>query len=224
MYNKEEIIYHVFLKCCNLCKNNFWVNIFTDLSKGITPYGTYISKGYFCCSYKNKEFNYKIDNNKNPSLVYQEVKELLCNKLKLTSLSEKIEQIKILKHKTNKDDVNYSIWGNIRKKSTRKLLIDKFVIEKGKEYDLTLKQQKKLLNLINYFLLIKNIQQKDIVLSNNKINNINGITFSSNNIHIDDKLKQITVYESSNKNMIQSMKSHWDKYLKDIYKLSQSLE
>lgn len=220
MYNKEEIIYPVFLKCCNLCKNNFWVNIFVDLSKGVTPYGTYISKHYFCCSYKNKEFSYKILNDTEPEKLHADVTNLLKNKLKLTSLNEKLQQINTLKSRNKKDDT----WNSIRKRSTRKMLLEKFVAVKGNEYNLSLKERKKLLNLIYYFSLTKSLTHKDFLMENKKIVSINGITFNDEKVVIDPCLKQINVCDTSTKKVKNTMKSNWVKYLKDIHKVSQSLE
>lgn len=221
MYNKDEIVYPVFLKCCNLCENNFWRNIFIDLSKSLTPYGTYISKDYFCCSYKNKEFSYKIDESLEPEVIFNDVTSLLKNKLKLRSLNEKIHQLENLRNNNKNDKLN---WNSIRKKSSRKLLIEKFIIEKSKQYNLKLKQQKNLLNLIYYFILIKSINYKDIIFEGKKIVEIPGIKFSNKTIEIEEHLKKIFVSENSNKIQNNIMKSNWDKYLRDIHKLCHSLE
>jgi hypothetical protein len=58
---KREIVYPVFLECCQYADDIFWENVFEDLAYGKPPYGTYISKGFLCCSFKNKEFSYKIE-------------------------------------------------------------------------------------------------------------------------------------------------------------------
>ena len=58
---KREIVYPIFLECCQFTDDKFWENVFEDLAYGKTPYGTYISKDFLCCSYKKKEFSYKIE-------------------------------------------------------------------------------------------------------------------------------------------------------------------
>ena len=35
--------------------------IFEDLAYGKTPYGAYFNKDFLCCSFKGKEFSYKLD-------------------------------------------------------------------------------------------------------------------------------------------------------------------
>ena len=66
---KREIIYPIFLNCCQFTNDPFWQNIFEELAYGKTSYGIYISKNFICCNQKRKEFSYKIEN--------KEVKRLL---------------------------------------------------------------------------------------------------------------------------------------------------
>lgn len=225
MYTNLEVMYPILLKCCSIAENNFWSTVFNDLSRGITPYGTYISKDYLCCSYKNKEFSYKIDENLEPTEVYKDISNLFVTKLKLSSLDEKIVQrCAFNKMGSNIKNKNTN-WSSIRKKNSKDLLIEKFVLDTQIEYKLTLNQTRYLLKIINYFIFIKSIDQKDILYEDNKIQEISGISFSENTVVIDDKLFEITVNEHQNlKNMENYMRNNWEKYLKDIHKLVQSLE
>ena len=75
---KKEIIYPVFLECCQFTIDSFWENIFEDLAYGKTPYGTYINKDFLCCSYKDKEFSYKIER-KDSEKLYKDIYNLLVN-------------------------------------------------------------------------------------------------------------------------------------------------
>ena len=96
MSNKKEIIYPVFLECCQYTNDIFWENIFEDLAYGKTPYGTYISKDFLCCNYKDKEFSYKIE--KKPSnQLYSDIYGLLHKKLGLLSQRDKIGLIFVKK-------------------------------------------------------------------------------------------------------------------------------
>jgi len=220
MYNKEDILYPIFLKCCTLCKeNNFWSTIFEDLSKGITPYGTYISKDYLCCSYKSKEFSYYIIDKTDVETVYKDIKHLLKNKLGLTSLNEKLEQFKSMQNnKTENID-----WASVRKKNAKNLFIDKFVIKKSKEYNLSIKKARELIKLIYYFNLIRTINQKDIIFENGEITEIKGISFSDKKIHVDILITTKVFTETTQKVIPNTMRTNWQKYIKEIHKLSQSI-
>jgi len=56
MPSNKEIVYPIFLECCQHADNMFWENIFEKLAYGKTPYGTYISNNFLCCGYKDKKF------------------------------------------------------------------------------------------------------------------------------------------------------------------------
>jgi hypothetical protein len=60
MLVKKEIIYPIFLECCQYADDTFWENIFEDLAYGKSPYGTYISKDFLCCGYKKKSLVTKL--------------------------------------------------------------------------------------------------------------------------------------------------------------------
>ena len=86
----KKIVYPIFLECCQYTNSIFWENIFENLAYGKAPYGSYISENFLCCSYKQKEFNYKIEK-KDSETVYKEVFSLLTNSLGIFSQQEKVE-------------------------------------------------------------------------------------------------------------------------------------
>ena len=88
---KQEIIYPFFLETCQYCNDIFWETIMEDLAYGKPPHGTYISKGFLCCSYKNKEFSYKLER-KDPKILYQNIYDLLTEKLGILSYKEKAQK------------------------------------------------------------------------------------------------------------------------------------
>lgn len=88
---KKEIVYPIFLECCQYTNDIFWENIFEDLAYGKTPYGTYISKDFLCCNYKDKEFSYKIEK-KNSEQLYEDIYLLLAKKLGLLSQRDKLKK------------------------------------------------------------------------------------------------------------------------------------
>ena len=103
MYMKK-IVYPIFLECCQYTNDIFWENIFENLAYGKPPYGSYISKNFLCCSYEQKEFNYKIEK-KDSKTVYEEVFSLLTNRLGIFSHQEKVKKINDIKN-----------WNDIKKK------------------------------------------------------------------------------------------------------------
>lgn len=219
MPNKREIIYPIFLECCEFITNRFWETIFEDLAYGKTPYGTYISKNFLCCSYKNKEFSYKIERN-NPKKIYKDIYNLLVNKLGLLSQQEKNKKrLDFYEMEENIKETRQS-WTSIRKKNVKDILIEKYVVRMRKKYYLTIKQSKYLLSLIFISMIFKAITTKDIIYEDGKIMEIQGIDFAKNKILLERDIYKIEV--SFAPQIVidkKSMSDSWEKYLKDLRKL-----
>jgi len=176
---KREIIYPFFLEC-TLSEDKFWNNIFEDLAYGIPPSGTYINKGYLCCSYKNKEFSYKIER-KTPQILYDEIYSLLINKVGILSQREKqkqkieFEEIeKTLKNSKKK-------WTDIRKKNIRNFLLERYVLKLKDQCNLDITDCRMILTIISIATMFKLIGNKDINYENDAITSINGIEINGDN-------------------------------------------
>jgi len=217
----KEIIYPVFFECCEIATDNFWKNIFEDLAYGKTPYGTYINKDFLCCSYKNKEFSYKIER-KDSKTIYDDIYKLLTDKLGILSRKEKVKKL-VAFHKTETRIKEFrQEWGNIRKKNIKDLLVEKYVIDMKNKHSLSIKQAKYLLSVLFMAIVFKVITSKDIEYSDGKIQKINGIEFYKKKIVVKRNIYTTEVNISpeifTNK---QLMSDNWEKYLKDLRKLKQ---
>jgi len=219
---QKEIIYPIFFECCEFAADNFWKNIFEDLAYGKTPYGTYINKNFLCCSYKNKEFSYKIER-KDSQIIYNDIYNLLANKLGILSRKEKVKKL-VAFHKTESRIKEFrQEWSNIRKKNIKDLLVEKYVIDMKNTYGLTIKQAKYLLSVLFMAIVFKVITSKDIDYSDGKIQNIKGIEFSKKkiilkrNIYTSDLNISPEIFTDK-----QLMSENWGKYLKDLRKTKKS--
>jgi hypothetical protein len=181
---KKEIVYPIFLECCPHAKNSFWENIFEDLAYGKTPYGTYISKDFLCCSYRKKDFSYKIERKKSIQ-VHNDIYRLLTVKLGLFSPQEKIQHKKDFENLESTMRYSRDDWSSIRKKNVKELLVELFVARMKNKYSLTLKKSRYLLSVIFMAMVFKVITSDDIDYSDGIINNIEGIKFSKNKIIIE---------------------------------------
>jgi hypothetical protein len=216
---KKEILYPIFLECCEFTNDIFWENVFEDLSYGKTPYGTYISKDSLCCNYKDKEFNYKIEK-KDPKELYNDIYNLLSKKLGLLSQRDK------LKKKIDFYNIEEEIkegrknWSSIRKKNIKDLCIEKYVIDMKNKYCLSTKQAKYLLSTIFIAMVFKVITSKDIHYENGKIQHIDGILLKKKQI-----ILERDIYNSDNNYnnciIIDSnlIFYNWDKYILSLKKM-----
>jgi hypothetical protein len=218
---KKEIIYPIFLECCKFAVNIYWENIFESLAYGVCPYGTYISKDFICCSYKKKEFSYKIDNNKDPELIYNELYNLLTEKLGLISQEEKLRK----KNDYNQNEnINKDNWNDIRKKNIREILIELYVLKVKNKYNLSFNQIKYLFSMISIGLMLKIILSKDIIIKNGMIDKIEGINFENGRIIFDKNFYNVEP-EFIPEILItrKMMIDNWEKYLKDLIKIKENI-
>ena len=218
---KKEIIYPIFLECCHYADDTFWENIFEDLAYGKAPYGTYISKNSLCCSYKKKEFSYRIEK-KNSKILYNEIYTLLTKRLGLLSQREKT---KIKKDFSDLEDTikdSRKNWNDIKKKNMKELLIELFVARMKEKYLLTIKQARHLLSIILVAMVFKVITAVDINYNNWHIESIDGIDFEKKQVIIKRDLYSFEVSFSPHIFLDKKiMSENWEKYLENLRKIAE---
>jgi hypothetical protein len=221
MLVKKEIIYPIFLECCQYADDTFWENIFEDLAYGKSPYGTYISKDFLCCGYKKKEFSYKIEK-KNTEVIYSEIYELLTKKLGLLSYREKIKKKKIFTDLENSFLGTRKKWSDIKKKNMKELLIELYVTRMKNKYLLSSKQAKYLISIILIALVFKVITSNSIDYNNGRINSIEGIDFAKKQVIIKSNLYSLEVNFAPHIFVDKkTMSENWEKFLENLRKISE---
>ena len=177
----HDLEYPRFIECIKYTDDIFWKNTFEELSYGKCPYGIYISNNHICCNYKDKKFCYKIDETKHSRVIYDDIYDIFKNKFGLLSKNDKLNKNKLfLKKQKEINDLLNKDWYTIKRKNIRIMLIEKFVINKSKKYELSLKQSKQLYNMIILGLLFKTINKSNIVYNNQNIKEIKSISFKQN--------------------------------------------
>jgi len=215
---KKDILYPIFLECCQYTKDNFWENIFEDLAYGKTPHGAYISKDFLCCSHRHSDFSYKIER-KDARQVYDEVYNLLTVKLGLFSQRERVKRRKAwsLLEESLRD--SRKDWNSIRRKNVKELLIEMYVIRMKAKHHLSLKQARYLLSTICMAMVFRGITANDIHYEEGAIQTIDGIDFKKRKVIINRDLHKfetsLSVAETSEKKV---MLENWTKYLRDLEK------
>ena len=182
---KRDIIYPIFLKTIQYTEDNFWKDTFENLSYAICPSGSYISKGFLCSSLKGKEFVYKFID-KEPERIYNDIYSLLKLKLNIMSKNERSILLKEFEEvEENIRKIKTCTWNEIKKKGTKDILLQNFLIEMKRKYELRIGQIKKLYNLINLCMILKSISTCDIDYTDGEIKSINGITFTKGKYKVD---------------------------------------
>jgi hypothetical protein len=177
----KEIIFSQFLEASVYASDPFWKSVFENLAYEKCPYGIYFSKGFLCCSFKSKEFVYKIEQQKDPQVLYNEVHELLHGKATINSTNDHYKLIKCFEEiEKELKDIKNSNWTSIKKKSIKDNIIENFIIEMKNKYELSLSTCKELNSVIQLGLIFKSIGPKEITYEDGKITKIEGIEFKRN--------------------------------------------
>jgi len=182
------------------------------------PYGIYLQKNYLCCNVKNKEFIYKLEENKSVEETFDDINSLLRIRLGLLSEKERIIQkdsVTILRNKKEE-------WNNVKKKIIRETLLEHYVMTKSIQYQLSIGVIHKMLSLLIIGLIFKTLNSKDIIYQNGIIENINGFVFFpkkvfiTKNILVNKGIKLNDDIGSSKKLLF----SYWNIYLTDIQSIT----
>ena len=221
MLVKKEILFPIFLECCQYADDTFWENIFEDLAYGKAPYGTYISKEFLCCGYKKKEFSYKIEK-KPAEMIYQEVYSLLTKRLGLLSYREKVKKKKIFTDLEDSIKDTRKKWVDIKKKNMKELLIELYVTRMKNKHQLSIKQAKYLISIILLAMVFKVITSANINYSDGRIISIDGIDFSKKQVIIKKNLYSLEVNFSPHIVLDKKvMSDNWEKFLENLRKISE---
>jgi len=179
---EKNILYPIFLDVASCTEDSFWKFIFKDLAFGICPYGTYIDDGVVCCKFKGKEFNFRFSDQP-VKTIFSELTCLLQHNLNLKSI------IDISTHHDYIQDYFEGLhpsWNEIKKKSIRTLLIEKYVLEQKTRHQLTMKQTKKMLSEIMLGFQFKSLLNQDVEYDsmNYKILSISKVNVSKNGVQV----------------------------------------
>jgi len=219
---KKDVVYPVFLECCQYADDTFWETIFEDLAYAKAPYGTYISKNFLCCSYKKKEFSYRIEK-KNAKEVHDDVYKLLTQKLGILSQRERLKKKRAFHDVESGIKDSRKSWSDIRKKNMKELLLELYITRMKKKHCLTVKQSRYLLSILMIALTFKVITAADIDYRDDRIHHIDGIDFAKRQVIIKHDIYNLEV--SFAPHIVvdkKSMAENWEKYLKDLRKISET--
>lgn len=214
----KEIVYPVFLGCCQYTDCILWENVFENLAYGIAPRGSYIYKDFLSCKQKKKEFHYKIED-KDVKLVYNEVKNLLIEKLGLISKDEKNKKEMYF------FDIGISIkdsrkkWVDIKKKNVKELLIELYVSKMMEKHNLSCEEANKLLSTILISIVFKLIKPEDIDFRDGFVQEIKGVDFKNGKVTFSNNIKDINIPVTANiVDPPKKMSDNWEKHIESLKK------
>lgn len=171
----NEIIYPLFLECCNYCDNDSSVELFTNLSCGIPPKCTFIVDNKLYYSNSGDKY-YDMNTNNDSRQIYNDMMDIFKDVTCTTNYD----------NYDNDEEYNLNIinWADIRKKSIKDYYYQKYVLSMKDEYGLTIRQCRILYNIIILSLNFKSLTSDDILFQDNQIVKIKGIVFGNGSFNI----------------------------------------
>lgn len=220
-YNMSDVVHPIFLSCCSHTTDPYWIDIFTKLAYNQTPYGIILNEEYISCKIPDRNFTYKINNDIDSKIMYEELYVILKDKYGLESDSDRMEKSVRYNNASNTQNIDtIQNWTEIRKRSIKDRFIYDFAREIGKECSLNDTQVKDLVHNIYNGFITKAITNKDIEFSNGKILSIKGISVSESKeleLNFEDKIKDKKIKPTVIRNY-EVIGDNWTKLLKQLSK------
>ena len=208
---RRVVLYPIFLKCLPYVEDEFWKDTFEELSYGNCYQGSYLSKGFLCSNVKGREFVYKFID-KEPEKIYFDISKLLKDKLNIMSKNDRRVLITEFEEvEKNLKNLKNTEWNDIKKKSTKDILFQNFLIDAKKRYELRDSQLKCLYNSINLGLMLKSIKNTDIIYKNGEIQEIKGFVFSKGKYRI-----EVDIYSGLDDEVSKVVEKKEEKFLRNL--------
>lgn len=211
---RKELMFPIFIKVSQLCKNAFWMYLYDDLAHGVCPHGAYIDTRTMsvCSKLKGKQFNF-VFAQQDPQYIYLTLTNLFSSKLNIYSHME-------ILHQRDEFDAYLHLscthWKDIRKVNIKNILLQNFVLYLYKKYRFTMSHSRRILSIINMAFLFKLLSPSDVVYDSetSSIVDIHGLDFESILEHqFKIPLKPVPNCQTDKTNTKSSVKDSWHKFI-----------
>lgn len=214
------LIYPVFIECSKYFTDEFWKNLFEEMSYGKCPKSFYISNNTIYASNKRKQFSYVISEDKSPETMATDIRNLLLQHTNLCSLQDTKDRHDELLLRTENVVTEETTWSSIRKKNIREIYLVRFVLRMKDKYNLSWDWTRHLYSIIQLGFIFKTQSSKDVIFKSKRIENINGIVYDESKKHFvnefcNNDFPKDKDEDQSNDNYLFY---YWDKYVVAVSK------
>jgi len=216
----KEVVYPILQECCKHFKDEFWIKLFDDLSRGRCPKGVNIFKDVISSTYKRNGFMYTfIGENITVEQIVQELPELLKNSLCIYSQKDIVNKKSDI-HSAKNEYMNVKAsddWKKIKNRKMKENLITNFAIAMKKKYKLTLNTTKNLFHLVKDSLLYnKTHKSDDVVMEDGEILKIEDIEYNKQKKCFESLREEN--FETKEKEKVDYLNNKWENYVSQIIK------
>lgn len=180
---QKDIIYPIFYECSKQFKDEFWIKLFDDLSRGKCPKGVMIYNGVLSSTYKRNGFSYSFADITDPNKIVEEIPELLKKSVCIYSNKDIINKESDLTDANNEYMTvkNEDNWKKIKVKKMKENLITNYCLEMKQKHKLSFNHAKNLYTTIKDSLYLYKTHKSDsIIMKNGKIDYIEDIIYNEN--------------------------------------------
>jgi len=207
---KKTIVYPIFTKCAENCKDEFWKQLLRDMSTGRMPKNILIINKTLTSSGK-KSASLSLENTREEELAPLIVEFLQKNCSIFSANDIKKKCILINQIKKSNDENKKLKWPQIRKLNVRKLILLDFVYKKKLEYNLSWGQATSLYKQCEEIICSKGHSRK-INFEDGEITSIDGVTLKQGSFEV-QKLNEL-----GKNSKIAKRDSKWESFIKDHLK------
>lgn len=214
---KKTIVYPVFTKCAENCKDDFWKQLFEDLSFSKTPKNIIILNQQIVCTNGKKSLS-KLSqsydfSNKTYNQIYEELIPFLQTNSSIFSTKDLKKKRKVIQDlKKDLAEQNSQKWQQIKNNNLKKIMILDFVIEVKNKYNWDWNHTKNFLNyVLNY--MKRQGSSKKIDVFEGRILSIEGINIENFETDAFSDFSEENKYKSLKKD------TRWEVYIKKHLKL-----
>ncbi len=211
----RTITYPIFLACRDCTTDPFWKRIFENLAYGETPRGIYFKENNIYSITKKKEFNYSFIN-KDIDEIYKDIHHLFSEIYGLKSKGDMTKKKEVFEEfqKANSTRRSEDLWNKIKKKTLKDNLIQDYVIDSQREYNLSEKDMRRLYFFVSVGTVFKLFNSTDIYLKGGYIKSIDGIELSEGVLRINRKFEEPIIKKETGKTIY--LYALWESYLKTL--------
>jgi hypothetical protein len=219
----KEVVYPIFQECTKLSKDEFWIKLFDDLSRGKCPKGVMIFNGIISSTYKRNGFSYNFKDEKlTPEKLMDELPTLLKKSVCIYS-SKDISNNEDTINDANSEYLNtisINDWKKVKNKKMKENLITNFTIKMKKKYKLNINSTKKLYTLIkDSYDVYKTHKSDDFVMKNDKLYKIYDIEYNEELKCFENlRLESEEENKTKNKKSTNFLLNRWQNYISVLIK------
>lgn len=202
---KKEILHPCLMKCAILSQDMIWKNVFENLAYGKCPSGLYMNKNYIQCAIKGKELTYKIDSRKPVQDLWTEMTKIL--------------QPFVSNDNQLSTGQGHTAWNQVKRKVIRDTLLERYVLDRSKSFNLSIFVAKRLLSVLIIGLMFKTISSKNIEYRDGYIYHIDGFCYEPKRVLITKNIYHSKIRDDTTIDIFPSnryLSESWNSYLHEL--------